>query len=205
SMKTHLEPSKGADQSISTETLQRMIDPWQFLYAGSGEINQTIQKLVEGPEFADIGSLEKMGLKATREWINLRQASADYRMITVKAWTRAFETFSKDMMSNRELWNQGPKAVLNHWLEIANEELIRTQRTTEFLEAQRRLLRAGVDYRLREREMVEVWCDTHSIPTRTEVDDLHDTVYTLRHEVRALKKELAASRKPVSRTPRKKK
>ena len=70
--------------------------------------------------------------------------------------------------------------MLDRWLVIANDELIRTQRTDEFLKAQRELLAAGVTYRLKERELVEVWCETHSIPTRTEVDDLHRTVHELR-------------------------
>ena len=198
-MKDQLGRAGVADEGISGDTLRRMMDPWQFLYAGSDEINQTIQKLVEGPEFSDIGSLERMGLKATREWIALREASAEYRMVTVKSWTRAFETFSEEMLGNKDLWADGPRKVLDRWLEIANEELVRTQRTSEFLRAQRNLLRAGVDYRLREREIVEVWCETHSIPTRSEVDDLHDTVYRLRHEVRALKKEQATVQKPKPR------
>ena len=74
--------------------------------------------------------------------------------------------------------------MLDRWLVIANDELIRTQRTDEFLKAQRELLSAGVTYRLKERELVEVWCETHSIPTRTEVDDLHRTVHELRGQVR---------------------
>lgn len=193
-------PSGG--EGIAQETLQRMLDPGQFLYAGSDEINQTIQKLVEGPEFADIGTLERQGLKATQEWLALREASAEYRMVTAKAWSRAFERFSKQAMADPDIWNSGPRAVMNQWLEIANDELIATQRTDAFLNAQRKLLRAGVDYRLREREMVELWCETHSIPTRSEVDDLHEMVYRLRRELRDLKKQMAAAAKPA-RKPRK--
>ncbi|WP_170766429.1 poly(R)-hydroxyalkanoic acid synthase subunit PhaE [Ruegeria lacuscaerulensis] len=183
--------SAAGQDGISQEVLQRMMDPSQFLYAGSDEVNKTIQKLVEGPEFSDIGTLERQGLKATQEWIALREASADYRMVTGSAWTRAFEKFSEEMLGNTDLWKQGPGAVLNQWLSVANDELIATQRTQRFLDAQRKLLRAGINYRLRERDLIEEWCETHSIPTRTEVDDLHKTVYQLRHEVRSLKKQLA--------------
>ncbi|MFT7593886.1 MAG: hypothetical protein ACI8R4_001202 [Paracoccaceae bacterium] len=187
----------GAGEGIAQETLQKMMDPRQFLYAGSDEINQTIQKLVAGPEFADIGMLERQGLKATSEWVALREASAEYRMVTGQAWTRAFERFSRDMLANPELWKKGPRAVTENWLEISNDELIASQRTSDFLNAQRKLLRAGVDYRLRERAMVEVWCETHSIPTRTEIDDLHKTVYALRRDARRMKKELEAMKQPA--------
>lgn len=187
---------------IAQETLQRMMDPGQFLFAGSDEINQTIQKLVEGPEFNDLATLENQGLKASREWIALREASAEYRMVAAKSWARAFERFSRESAGDQEFWSSGPRNFINRWLEIANDELIASQRTDEFLTAQRKLLRAGVDYRLRERDMVEQWCETHSIPTRSEVDDLHEIVYRLRREVRDLKKQAAAA-KPSRRKPAK--
>lgn len=190
-----------AEGGISNDVMQRMMDPTQFLFAGSDEVNQAIQKLVEGPEFSDLGALERDGLRATSEWLALRDASAEYRQVTIKAWSRAFETFSEEMLGNREFWNKGPSAVMERWLAVANDELIRTQRTSEFLNAQRRLLRAGVDYRLRERELVEKWCETHSIPTRTEVDDLHETVYNLRAELRALKKELSKKSSSPAKKP----
>lgn len=177
---------------IAEETLKRMLDPSRFLYAGTDEINQAIQRLVEGPEFADIGTLERQVLKATREWMGLREASAAYRAVTAAAWGRAFGTFSAGMAKDPGLMRQGFRPVLDRWLAVANEELIRTQRTEAFLKAQRALLAAGVAYRLKERELVEVWCETHSIPTRTEVDDLHRTVHELRTQVRALTRQLAA-------------
>lgn len=180
-------------EGVAEETLRRMMDPSRLLYAGSDEVNRAIQRLVEGPEFADIGTLERQLLKATKEWLALREASAAYRGVVAGAWTRAFETFSKDLLAKPPTTQDGARSVLDRWLATANDELIRTQRTDEFLTAQRRLLRAGVDYRLKERELVEVWCETHSIPTRTEIDDLHKTVHTLNRRVRALEKQLKAS------------
>jgi polyhydroxyalkanoate synthase subunit PhaE len=184
---------KGKADGIAEETLRRMLDPTRFLFAGTDEINQAIQRLVEGPEFADIGTIERQLLKATGEWLALREASAAYRGVTAGAWSRAFQTFSKETAKDPRLLQQGFRSVLDRWLGIANDELIRTQRTDEFLKAQRELLAAGVAYRLKERELVEVWCETHSIPTRTEVDDLHRTVHELRGQVRALNARLAAT------------
>lgn len=183
-------------EGIAGETLKRMLDPGQFLYAGSDEINQTIQKLVEGPEFADIGTLERQALRATREWLTLREAGAEYRLITAKAWTTAFERFAKEVGTDPGQLSAGPRALTDRWLAIANAELMATQRTDEFLAAQRKLLRAGVEYRIRERAMIEVWCETHSIPTRTEVDDLHKTVHLMRREMRELRKKVAALSAP---------
>jgi len=196
---------EGHADGIADETLRRMFDPTRFLYAGSDEVNQAIQRLVEGPEFADIGTLERQILKATKEWLNLREASAEYRAITAAAWTRAFETFSKEVATDPDAMSKGMREMIDRWLDVANDELIRTQRTDEFLAAQRKLLRAGVDYRLKERELVEVWCDTHSIPTRTEIDDLHRIVHDLRSQVRKLKQRVSElEAKPQRAAPRKK-
>ena len=181
-------------KGVGNETLRRMMDPGQFMFAGSDEVNQTIQKLVEGPEFSDIGRLEREGLKTTREWASLRAASADYRIVTGKAWMRAFQTFSKELAEHPEHLKDSPSDLMRRWLDTANAELIATQRTKEFLDAQRTLLRAGIEYRLHARDMIEVWCETHSIPTRTEVDDLHRYVHALRREMRSLRQEVAALR-----------
>ena len=183
--------ASGGGDGIAEETLRKMMDPTRFLFAGTDEINQAIQRLVEGPEFADIGTIERQVLKATREWMALREASAAYRGVTSAAWSRAFEAFSKEAAKKPALLPQGFRAILDRWLVIANEELIRTQRTEVFLKAQRELLSAGVAYRLKERDLVEVWCETHSIPTRTEVDDLHRTVHELRRQVRDLSSRVA--------------
>lgn len=188
---------------IAEETLRRMLDPTQFLAAGTDEVNQAIQRLVEGPDFTDIGTLERQVLKATREWIALRQASAAFKAVIAAAWARAFATFSQETRADYSLMTQGPRVVLDRWLKVANEELIRTQRTEPFLKAQRDLLTAGVDYRLKERALVEVWCETHSIPTRTEVDDMHRTLHDLRAQIRELKSGLAAvEARPAQAAPR---
>ncbi len=198
-------PTGPEEDSIAEETMRRMFDPSRFLFAGSDEVNQAIQRLVEGPEFADIGTLERQILKATKEWFQLREASIEYRAITAAAWSRAFETFSKEVATDPDAASRGMRETTDRWLTVANDELIRTQRTDEFLSSQRKLLRAGVDYRLKERELVEVWCETHSIPTRTEIDDLHRTVHDLRAQVRKLKDRLAAvETKPKRAAPRKK-
>ena len=188
-------PTSGSDTSdgIAEETLRRMLDPTQFLVAGTDEVNAAIQRLVEGPDIADIGTIERQLLKATSEWVALRQASAAFKAVTAAAWSRAFASFSQDTMTDPSLLARGPRGALDHWLKVANAELIRTQRTDAFLEAQRRLLSAGVDYRLKERALVEIWCETHSIPTRTEVDDVHRTLHELRAQVRDLRSRLATA------------
>ena len=74
------------------------------------------------------------------------------------------------------------------WIKTANETLVATHRTPEFLEAQRRLTRSGVECRLQEREIAEAFCEMQQIPTRTEMDEVQREVYELRRRLRALEK-----------------
>lgn len=43
---------------IAEETLRRMLDPTQFFSAGTDEVNQAIQRLVEGRERTDVYALQ---------------------------------------------------------------------------------------------------------------------------------------------------
>lgn len=195
-------PQGGAetDDGVARNVLAKMLDPEQFVYAGSDQINETIQKLVEGPEFSDIGTLERQGLRATQEWLALQEASARYRAVTTRAWAQAFDKFRGEGAGRAAEWSRDPGRAMKAWLEISNDVLIDTQRTEDFLAAQRDLLRAGVDYRIRVSTMTESWCASHSVPTRTEVDDLIAIVYDLRKRVRAL--ERGGAQPAARRAPR---
>lgn len=188
-------PSEGGGDDVdatSAEALRRMMDPTQFFGGGFDDVSKALRQLVEGPELADLGTLERQVLKASKEWADFQEAGTAYRTVMTKAWTRAFEKFSASMIESPSISADGSRAVLDHWLKIANQELILTQRSEEFLETQRRFLRAGIEYRIKQRELIEVWCEIYSIPTRTEVDDLHRTVYGLRRQLRSQEARLKA-------------
>ncbi|WP_162946808.1 poly(R)-hydroxyalkanoic acid synthase subunit PhaE [Ruegeria sp. EL01] len=187
-------PSWLQEDGILSETLEKMMNPARMMQAGSADLSRTLQKLVEAPELSDIGTLERQGLKGLKEWLALKEAGAAYQAVIAKAWSRAFETFSGEVSKTPDIWQDGPRSVTNKWFATLNDELIRTQRTQGFLDAHRALLRSSVEYRLAERNMMEAWCEARSMPTRTEVDDLHKTVYALRKELRTLKKEIAAAK-----------
>jgi polyhydroxyalkanoate synthesis regulator phasin len=92
--------------------------------------------------------------------------------------------------------------MMQRWLKVANESLIKAQRSDEFLAAQRKLFKTNTQYKLKQREIIEAWCEAYTMPTRSEVDDLHRMVYELRRELRQLKKQNEAS-KPTASAPKK--
>jgi polyhydroxyalkanoate synthesis regulator phasin len=193
------------DETLASESLKRMFDPEFFAFAALDEASGSVQRMAEGPEFADIGFLEKHMLQSTAEWFAMREADAKYRQVTGAAWARAFQRFTSEMSSDWSRYSGDSRKVLDRWLEIANDELIKTQRQDDYLDASRKLFRATIEYRLKQRELTEIWCESQSIPTRTEVDDLHRTVTELRREVRALKRQHAGATTATSAPARSKK
>jgi len=191
-------PPEG-EGGIGAEMLSHLLDPSAWLNIGINELNQTIEQLSEGAQFADIWQTERRILSATREWMELRQQSLRYRYIIMSAWMRAYDRFYDSHgaeFAESGVPRSGWQGLVRSWLEIANDELLKTQRSEEFLNAQRDLLRASIDFRACQQRFVEEFCDSNGIPSRTEVDDLHRTVTELRREMRALKRELAKTRPP---------
>lgn len=193
-------PASTDMEGVSAETLRRMLEPGNFLKSGLDEINHAFQKLVDSPDFADIGVLEKKFLKTGNDWLAMRDASAEYQAVIMQAWSKAFEIYSDETLSSEadggEKQAENTRDLLNRWLKIANDQLVAAQRSDEFLSAQRKLVSAAANYRKKQSELAELWCEAHAMPTRTEIDDLHKLVYSLRREVRELKRELRDLSKP---------
>ena len=77
--------------------------------------------------------------------------------------------------------------MLTMWTNIANTELVETQRSELFLAAQSAMIRASTELRLAQQDLVEHAGKQYGFPTRTELDDVHRSVTELRREVRALR------------------
>jgi hypothetical protein len=168
-----------------------MLNPRTFLQSGFAQLQQVFIKLADYPDFADIGTLEKKLLRTGSDWLALNAASDEYQVIVASAWMRAFASFSAAVATIKTRDKLSSKALLDLWLKIADAELVDTLRSDDFLAAQKKLFSTGTAYKLKHREFAEIWCESHMIPTRSEVDDMHKLIYDLRREVRDLSKLVA--------------
>jgi hypothetical protein len=195
-----------ADEDYSAQALNHMLNPTTFMQSGFEMMDQVFRKLVNGPEFADIGMLEKKMMKSGQDWQSFQDASHHYQEVISLAWLRAYQHFSDEFMDQLQAENIGSEETLKRWLSIADEEMVKTLRSDEFLAAQRQLFSTGTAYKLKYREFAEMWCENHTIPTRSEVDDLHKVIYELRREVRTLKRRVdkqEAAAAPAKPAPKK--
>ena len=181
--------------------LAKIVDPRGWLGA-TNEVDQTLQRMAEGPQLADLWNTERKFIAVFNAWTAMRRHSLEHNKVVLEAWMKAAGAFAKllneraDKGEALESW----RAVLALWVETANEVLLETQRSEAFLSTQRDLVKASSELRLAQQELAEFYSEIFGYPTRTELDDVHRTVTELRRELRAFKRESRASRPAVEST-----
>jgi polyhydroxyalkanoate synthase subunit PhaE len=181
--------------------LAKIFDPRGWLGA-TNEVDQTLQRMAEGPQLADLWNTERKFIAVFNAWTAMRRHSLEHNKVVLEAWMKAAGAFAKllnaraDKGEALESW----RAVLALWVETANEVLLETQRSEAFLSTQRDLVKASSELRLAQQELAEFYSEMFGYPTRTELDDVHRTVTELRRELRAFKRESRASRPAVEST-----
>jgi len=183
------------------ELLKVMFDPGQWSQAGLGPLDRAIEHLVEGPSYATLWTIDKKILRAQKLRAEWARDLAAWQLLMQGAWSEALKRFLHAVHAADGEPIRTWRELTDLWVDTANEALVETHRTPEFLEAQRRLTRSSTECRLAEREIAEAYCEIHHIPTRTEVDELQRTVYELRRDLRALTKSLKSAKPRAPRKP----
>lgn len=177
--------------AMGKDALHGMIDPANWMAQAPEQLRKILDSVAQGPRFADLATPQIDAAEAWRETLDYQNAAMDFSKIMQDAWGRAFQKYS-ERHTLEELQSGEINEALDAWLAAANEELLQTQRSPEFMDAQRRLMRASTEIKARQRDVAEAWSENWQMPTRTEVDDLAKIVHELRREVRKLKRELEA-------------
>jgi polyhydroxyalkanoate synthase subunit PhaE len=209
---TSFAATAGTSASVSPEgspveaTFRKMLDPRNWM-AGTGEMDDVLGRMAEGPRFADLWEIERRYARVLQAWMNLRRRGLEHNAIVLEAWLQAGRHFGEELTRQVSAEAKPPdaKAALGLWTETANRELLETQRSEPFLLTQAAMIRATTELRIAQQELVEHFGKQYGFPTRTELDDVHRTVTELRREVRAMRREnrTAASAAPqtVSAAP----
>ncbi len=148
-----------------------------------------LDKVAAGPQFADMPNLQAQNAQAWRELLDYQQAVAHLSGIMSRAWEQAYHRFAESYL-DQDWQAVDPNKALQDWIKIANTALLEAQRSPEFLDAQRDLMRAGLTLKQRQHKQAEDWCKQVNIPARSEVDDLIDVVHRLRQQLAELRNEI---------------
>jgi polyhydroxyalkanoate synthase subunit PhaE len=175
---------------LASEMLTRMLNPISTALVGGNQVGDVIRRMTEGPRLADVGGLERQMVELMDLYVAVQAATRAYETVVASAWTKASQRFAEDI-SQRAQTGKGlrpGKKALEVWMDIANQTLVETHRSAEFLTAQRDLLRRGMDFLLAERHLFEQLVEPAGLPTRTEIDEVHRSVWELKRRIRELER-----------------
>ena len=191
-------PAFAAGDTTTVElTFRKMIDPRSWLGA-TGEIDEVLGRMAEGPRLADLWEVERHYARVLQAWMTVRRRSLEHSAVVLEAWLLAGRRFAEDMAGRSGKEAPDVKAVLALWAETANRQLLETQRYEPFLATQAAMIRASTELRMAQQELVEHCGRQFGFPTRAELDDVHRTVTELRREMRTMQR---AQRMSASATP----
>jgi polyhydroxyalkanoate synthase subunit PhaE len=186
-----ISPASATAGDITVEAaFRKMVDPRNWM-AGTGEIDEVLGRMAEGPRFADLWEIERRYARVLQAWMTVRRRGLEHNTVVLEAWLKAGRQFSEELNGQTSAGGQPPdaKASFALWTETANKQLLETQHSEPFLETQAAMIRASTELRMAQQELVEHFGKQYGFPTRTELDDVHRTVTELRREMRAMRRE----------------
>ena len=132
---------KGDKQDpLVTEMLGKIFDPRAW-FAGTGGMDEALQRMAEGPRLADLWDTERKMLNVFNAWAALRRRSLEHNTVMLEAWLQAAGQFAKDLgeKADRKETLASWRELLALWVETANITLLETQRSEAYLNSQREI------------------------------------------------------------------
>ncbi len=156
---------------------------------------KTFGSVLQSPSLGYTREFNNKLFKSFDAWINFSKASVDYQLVLVEVWLKAFEELTRELASSKEKdetiqnWQQ----FLQVWSSVFDRVFAQTFRSEDALEIQGKFLNSAMTYRLHQQQLMEVFLKMNDLPSRSEVDEIHRSIYELRKEIKSLKKSLAQS------------
>ncbi|NTU79240.1 MAG: class III poly(R)-hydroxyalkanoic acid synthase subunit PhaE [Chloroflexales bacterium] len=161
-------------------------------------------RMLESPRMGFSRELEEKLLRGFDAWADFRRAGAAFQLVVADIWTGVFEQVLRELIERGQSGKpiQSLHDLLQRWTSVADRQLEVAFSSEPFLQAQRQMFNAAMRYRLHEQQIVEISLRTSYLPTRSEIDEVHRSLYELRKEVKALRKDLRQARSaPPGRAP----
>jgi hypothetical protein len=171
-----------ADSPPGAATLERFLDPGQWLFGGFGAPDPALRRLIAQPAGGE--EMGRAGLSRTPEARALTRALNRHRALVAAAFARMAETFAAALAAHPAPTLEAMQA---HWIRAARA-LDDLHASDAFLASQAQVVQAALALRAVEAAMVEAWCAERGLPTRAEVDALQRAVAELRREIRILRR-----------------
>ncbi|MEO0342059.1 MAG: poly(R)-hydroxyalkanoic acid synthase subunit PhaE [Pseudomonadota bacterium] len=177
------------DAAATQNVFFQAFDPNTWMSDAPDQMRQIIAQFSNLPQFAD---LKFPGLDQTdmmQDMLAYQKAAKGFGDIMQQAWLRAYRDFTQQ--TGEIDWSSADMDDLTkQWLKIADGELLRTQASEGFLEAQKAMIQASTQLKQRQTEMANTWAKEVGLPTQEDLDDLAQIVTELRRDMRILRADV---------------
>ena len=121
----HDRPGTTGGDGIVEATFRKMVDPRSWI-GGTGEMDDVLGRMAEGPRFADLWEAERRYAGVLQAWMNLRRRSLEHNAVVLEAWLQAARRFTEQLAARagpdakpstrRPRWRCGRKPpISNCW------------------------------------------------------------------------------------------
>ncbi len=162
---------------------------WSLLY------EKTLGTLAQMPLLGSTREFNHTLIQTFDAWAKLYPTNTDYQLLIAEIQLQSFAELMRELNllaakgEKIEDWQQFQQL----WSRVADKVFEQAFCSEDNLKVRGRLINATNHYKLRQQELMEMWMNSINLPTRSEVDEVHKTIYELRKEVKTLKKTLAKS------------
>jgi class III poly(R)-hydroxyalkanoic acid synthase PhaE subunit len=159
---------------------------------GDALYGQNLGSFMRSPLLGPSREMNGKLLGAFDDWVKLSRAMADYQLLEADIQYRGFVALMETLV---EKTKQGQpvktwKEFQQIWAIAADQVFEEAFCQEKNLKVRGKFINALNRYRIQQQAILEEWLKTFNLPTRSEVDEIHQTIYQLRKEVKSLKKRL---------------
>ncbi len=87
--------------------------------SGTGELDDMLQRMAEGPRFADLWESERKFARVFQAWLQLRRRSLEHTTIVLEAWLKAAGNFSEQLAALKAKGqHKTAKEMLMMWVDL---------------------------------------------------------------------------------------
>ena len=190
------------DSAAAQNVFFQAFDPSAWVGQTPDQMRKILEQFTSLPQFADMKFPGMDQAALMQDMMAYSQAAQDFGKVMQDAWLRAFNAF-KDQYGDVDWANADLNEMTQKWLKTADGELLRTQASQSFLDAQRSMIQSSTQLKKRQSEMANRWAKEIGLPTQEDLDDLVRVVQELRRDVRKLKDQMVEPVKEAKKPSKK--
>lgn len=172
---------------MSREQLTKFVELWRENY------NATVGALLKSPAAGlhrDFIEQQKKAVDATSEMLltsiefigQISNVTSMQGKLSVEDWIKQLQEASEP---------KSFKEFYDYWTKKIEDELVKFFYTDEYSQILGKIVEASAKFKIESDKLAEKYLAGTVVVTKGQIDSLYETVYQLKREVRALKKELA--------------